>query len=276
MKEQLSTISPVDLDKGKRDKLTLFMCGEGSISCSTFRKLEEAIGNKGLGTVLAIPDYQYQKGLRGWAKVQVLASIVDRLEGVMPLDYITARQELSKNWASVRINGPVTWGKKETITPSETELADLKIVETIDPFDRTMMDRAKKAIETSNCWQDPTGCVFVKDGEVLIESASTSYNDSNCMGIPIKFRDLPLNPGERMFFCDSLHAERMGLAEASKRRISLEGSTAYVTKFPCRSCALSLISAGVRTIVFSQDSYGLIEAAGLFEKNNITLKRLKD
>lgn len=274
--KELNTYTPGDLDNGKRAQLMLLVCDEGSISCATIRKLQEAIANTGLGTVLAIPDYQYQKGLRGWAKVQVLASIVGRLEGIMPLDYATAKKELGNNWAIVRINGPITWSKSETIMPSETGAASLKIVETTDSFDRTMIDRARKAVETSNCWQGPAGCVFVKDGEVLVESASTNFNNANCMGIPIDFRELPLNPGERMMFCDSLHAERVGVAEASKRRISLEESTAYVTKFPCRSCALSLISAGVRTIVFSQDSYGLREAADLFEANKITLKRLKD
>lgn len=274
--KELNTYTPGDIDKGKRAQLMLLVCDEGSISCATIRKLQETIANTGLGTVLAIPDYQYQKGLRGWAKAQILASIVDQVEGVMPLDYETAKKELGNNWAIVQINGPVTWSRSETIIPQEIEAANLKIIETTDPFDREMVDRAKEIIETSNCWQDPAGCVFVKDGEVLVESASTNFNNTNCLGIPIDFRELPLNPGERMMFCDSLHAERVGVAEASKRRISLEESTAYVTKFPCRSCALSLISAGVRTIVFSQDSYGLIEVVDLFEVNKITLKRLKD
>ena len=274
MKEQLRRVSPLDLDQDKRSQLMLLVCDEGAISCATFRKLQEDIADSGMRTVLAIPDKQYQKGFRGWAKVQVLSSIVDQLEGVMPIDYETARQELGKNWAIIRINGPVTWGEIETITHSETGEAPLHIAETADPFDRTMIDRAKKVIETSNCWQDPAGCVFVKDGEVLIESASTSFNNSNCEGIPINFRELSLNSSERMHFCDSLHAERVGVAEASKRGISLEGTTAYLTKFPCRSCALSLISAGVRTIVFGQDSYGLGEVSDLFDTNKITLKRL--
>lgn len=60
------------------------------------------------------------------------------------------------------------------------------------------------------------GCVFVRDGEVLMTSAATSYNHSDCKtAIPIQFNELELKPGERMLFCDSLHAEGIPLISTS-------------------------------------------------------------
>lgn len=271
--KELSTFTPGDLDEGERSRLMLLVCDEESISCATIRKLQNFVTNTGLRAVLAIPDYQYQKGLRGWAKVQILASIVNQLEGVMPIDYETAKRELGNNWALVRISGQVKWSKSAIIL-QEIEAANLKIIETTDPFDVAMIDRAKKVAEASNCWQDPAGCVFVRDEKVLAESASTSFNRSNCRGIPINFKDLELNPDERMFFCDSLHSERVAISEAAKREISLNRSTMYVTKFPCRSCALSVIAAGVKEIVFEKDSYGFIEVGDLFQTNPVILKRV--
>lgn len=36
---------------------------------------------------------------------------------------------------------------------------------------------------------------------------------------------------------------------------SLEGSTLYVTLFPCNECAKAIIQAGIRTVVYESDKY---------------------
>jgi len=272
--KELRTFTPEQFSQNERSKLMLLVCDETAISCVSMRKLQEVVAAYGAGAVLVMPDYQYQRGLRGWAKAQILASIVDKLEGVMPVGYEAAKKEQGNNWALVRINGPVTWSKSEVITPKQTEKTIPKIVETKDPIDRVFIDKAKKVRESSNCWLDPGGCVFVKDGEVLIESCSTSFNQSKCRQIPIDFRELPLNRGERMFFCDSLHAERVGISKAAQRGISLQDSTIYLTKFPCRPCAASLIASGVGEIIYEEDSYGLAEVGDLLESNSVTVKKV--
>ena len=77
-----------------------------------------------------------------------------------------------------------------------------------------------------------------------------------------------------MMFCDALHAERVSISRAAASGIQLEGATMYVTKYPCRPCALSTIAAGIREIVFEKDSYGLAEVGNLFTTNNIAVKRI--
>lgn len=273
--KELDTFSPEDFGEKGRSKLMLVVCDEGSIRCNTFQELQDAINAAGVGAVLVMPDHQYQKGKRGWAKVQILSSVSSQLIGVMPLGYESARRELKEKWAVIEIRGPVSWINQETITQPKTEIVpSLPITETTDPFDREMIARAKGVINSSNCWLDPAGCVFVRDGEMLLESWSTSLNHSGCIAIPIDFRELPLDPGERMMFCDSLHAERVGISRAAEAGISLRGSTMYVNKFPCRPCALDTITAGIISIVFDQGSYGLAEAADLFKSNQIILKRV--
>lgn len=54
---------------------------------------------------------------------------------------------------------------------------------------------------------------------------------------------------------------------------SLEGSTIYVTLFPCNECAKAIIQAGIKTIVYDSDKYAesestlaskkMLEAAGV-------------
>jgi len=271
---QLEIYSSSDLKAGQRSRSALFLCDESSITCKTFRELQEKIITSGLEVVLGIPDNQYKKGSRGWAKAQILASVTDNLRAIMPVNFEAATQELEKDWAYILVRDTPTWSKVETMTAQKESSAQSEVVETTDAFDREMINRVKEFVTKSNCWFDPAGCAFVKDGTILMESVSTSFNDSRCGEIPIDFRELPLDSGQRMIFCDSLHAERVGVSEASKKGISLAGSTVYLTKFPCRSCALSLVNAGVEEIVFEEDSYGLVEVGNLFTLSNVSIKRI--
>ncbi|MDO8656168.1 MAG: deaminase, partial [Nanoarchaeota archaeon] len=260
--------------ENKGDKM-LFVCGESGITCATFRVLQRIINESGKGVVLAIPEYEYKTGKRGMAKTRILASVAPKVEGVLPLDdYESTLAEIQTGgWGEVYVNGTIVWVTSETIESAKI-IPHMHIDVTSDPFDLEMMERTKEMIEKSNCWLDPAGAVFVSDGKVLVESTSTSFNGSRCREIPINFAELDLNAGERIMFCDSLHAERMGISEAAKRGIPLTESTMYVSKFPCRPCAMSVIAAGITTIVFEKESYGLLETADLFEANNIALKKI--
>ncbi len=259
-----------------RSELSALVLNESSLTCDTLRQFQRIIEIGGTEVVLVIPDYQYKEGLRGWAKVQILASVTDRVKGVLPLDPETASKELKKDWAKVYADDTVVWEEPISQVSAEVDSkeANFNVSETTDPFDKEMMDRAKGEIEKSNCWLDPAGCVFVKDRQIIMEATSTSYNQSNCPAIPISFKDLHLKEGERMFFCTSTHAERVGVTTAQKEGIPLQGSTIYISKFPCSSCAKAIIDAGVNTVVFEKDSYG-VKDAQLFEEHNIKLLRVR-
>jgi dCMP deaminase len=51
----------------------------------------------------------------------------------------------------------------------------------------------------------------------------------------------------------TVHAEQNAIADAAKRGVSLEGSTAYVTHCPCVNCAKILAAAGVRVVKYLHD-----------------------
>lgn len=49
-----------------------------------------------------------------------------------------------------------------------------------------------------------------------------------------------------------IHAERNSILNAN---VSLEGSTLYVTLFPCNECAKSIVQAGIKKIYYLDDYY---------------------
>ena len=67
---------------------------------------------------------------------------------------------------------------------------------------------------------------------------------------------------------------------------SLEGSTIYVSLFPCNECAKAIIQAGIKRIVYDSDKYDgtpsvvaskrMLKAAGVvMQKMNIPTERLR-
>ncbi len=51
----------------------------------------------------------------------------------------------------------------------------------------------------------------------------------------------------------TVHAEQNAIADAARRGSSVGGATAYITHFPCISCAKILASAGIQTIKYHLD-----------------------
>ena len=51
----------------------------------------------------------------------------------------------------------------------------------------------------------------------------------------------------------TVHAEQNAISDAARRGVSLSGSRAYVTHFPCIVCAKLLVAAGINEIKFHFD-----------------------
>jgi len=129
-----------------------------------------------------------------------------------------------------------------------------KIVRRINrpSWDAYFMALAKLAASRSTCLSRPTGCVIVRNKQVL----STGYNGS-MPGVPhcsdegkCYRRTINIKGVEKYDFCRSIHAEANAIALAAREGLSLNGTTAYMTLFPCFSCVKLLVRAGIKEIVY--------------------------
>ena len=89
--------------------------------------------------------------------------------------------------------------------------------------------------------EDPktkVGCVLVKDNRII----GTGYN-----GFP-KHIDFKWDTTKQLYV---VHAEANAILNSTE---PCEGATAYVTLFPCNECAKLLIQAGIKHIIYLDDS----------------------
>tara|TARA_B100000214_G_scaffold15019_2_gene10370 strand:+ start:2786 stop:3193 length:408 start_codon:yes stop_codon:yes gene_type:complete len=100
----------------------------------------------------------------------------------------------------------------------------------------------KVTAERSPCERLQVGCLLVKDNRII----SQGYNGF-----------LPGCPHESIVRDNheqaTLHAEQNALIDCAKRGVSCEGSTAYVTHYPCIICARLLLAGGIKKINYLND-----------------------
>lgn len=96
------------------------------------------------------------------------------------------------------------------------------------------MSIALLASSRSQCHRLRVGCVLVKDNRVV----SMGYNGF----LPGAPHDSVVRDGHEQA---TVHAEQNAIADAARRGVSIGGSTAYITHYPCLNCAKLLVASGV-------------------------------
>lgn len=271
--KELLILNSEEIDDQK-SHLGLLVLDEKSITCQKLPELRQNIHDLGEEVVLMMPKGQYKKGTRGWAKAQIL-NAATKFRGIITASPADMEREIGTGWKSVSVPDPIVLESHRIVLLGETRNQKFEFALTNSQEDINWMERAKKMISSSNCWYYPAGCVFVREGELLIESTSLSFNNSQCKLIPLNFRELPLKKGERISFCDSNHAERVGVSMAASSGISLKEASVYVSKFPCRPCIQDMLGAGVTRVVFEEESYGLSDAQLLID-NGVEINQLRE
>lgn len=96
--------------------------------------------------------------------------------------------------------------------------------------------------ERSACDRLNVGCVLVKDNRII----SQGYNGF-----------LPGCPHESIIRDNheqaTVHAEQNAIADCAKRGVNCNGSTSYITHYPCIICARILLASGIKEIKYIND-----------------------
>ena len=151
-----------------------------------------------------------------------------------------------------------------------------KIGETKSKKDLYFMKKALKEAEKSTCWFRKVGCLVVKNGKVLLSTYNKVMPDEDfCKREGCIREKLGVLPGEKLELCHVLHAEANLISLAAKKGISLEGTTMYVTSFPCSICSKAIANAGIKKLVFLGE-YSNFEGLLYLKSHKVKVLRLKE
>jgi len=151
---------------------------------------------------------------------------------------------------------------------------------------------AKTVAENSKCFSRKIGAVLVRENRII----ATGYNGPPCSVRPCDQwaedeswfainttknpgicprRTLGYSSGEGLHICPAAHAERNALISAARMGVAVNGSTLYCYCVQvCKDCAIEIINAGVKRIVFLEGTPYDIMADPLLKEAGIKQTRI--
>ena len=138
-------------------------------------------------------------------------------------------------------------------------------------WDDYFLELADAASKRATCNRGRSGCVIVRDKQVLATGYVGSPTGlSHCDDVRHLMKKVIQENGELSEHCvRTVHAEQNAICQAAKRGISIEGATVYQRMTPCRTCAMLWINCGIKKVVcerkyqLAEESEQLLREAGV-------------
>ncbi|MDR1726203.1 MAG: AAA family ATPase [Bacteroidales bacterium] len=140
-------------------------------------------------------------------------------------------------------------------------------------WDEYFIELANAAARRATCDRGRSGCVIVKDRQVLV----TGYVGSpmglpHCDEVGHLFKQTTHEDGTITNHCvRTVHAEQNAICQAAKRGIAINGSTLYCRMTPCRTCAMLIINCGIKRVVCEKRYHTAQESEDMFLQAGVEL-----
>lgn len=140
-------------------------------------------------------------------------------------------------------------------------------------WDEYFIELAKTAAKRATCNRGRSGCVIVKDRQVLV----TGYVGSpmglpHCDDVGHLFKQMLHEDGSTTNHCvRTVHAEQNAICQAARRGIALDSATLYCTMTPCRTCAMLIINCGIKRVVCEKKYHAGKESEEMFAQAGVEL-----
>ena len=140
------------------------------------------------------------------------------------------------------------------------------------------MELANTAAKRATCDRGRSGCVIVRDKQVLV----TGYVGSpkglpHCDDVGHLMKRMVHDNGTVTQHCvRTVHAEQNAICQAARRGIALDGGTLYCKMTPCRTCAMLIINCGIERVVCERRYHAGAESEAMFRQAGIRLEYFVD
>ncbi len=160
------------------------------------------------------------------------------------------------------------------ISTAEFEVPPDRIISE-DELDREIIKQALEESQKSSDWWRQIGAVLIRDKEQVLVAHNRPMPENgtpNIFGDPRSSFDAG---DEKMRDVGKfLHGEAGLIAEAAKGGISVEGTSLYVTTFPCPTCAKIVAAAGIKKVFYSK-GYSLLDAEDVLRAAGVEIILVK-
>ena len=219
--------------------------------------VEEILGTK---EDIASLDHNLVKKLLavfGFKKIQVLNK--KSLEELKNKKLLLVNDQFSRELTKFYFfEKNIKWSNVFLRWDAESVLAEHSLNEKVskNTEDEKWMNEAYKEARNSGDWWRNVGAVVVKDDSIILRAYNQSVPSDYTIYQVGNVRDF-IKAGEKQELASSIHSEQKIISEAARKGISLEGSSLYITHFPCPVCTKLIIFSGIKNCYFSEGASNL-------------------
>ncbi|MDG6923425.1 MAG: cytidine/deoxycytidylate deaminase family protein [Nitrososphaerota archaeon] len=140
-------------------------------------------------------------------------------------------------------------------------------------WDEYFIELTRTVASRSTCDRGRSGSVIVKEKHIL----TTGYVGSppgmpHCDEAGHLLRKVIDEDGQVRQHCmRTIHAEQNAIIQAAKFGTSLQGATLYCKMEPCRSCAMSVVAAGIKKVVCEKRYHAAEDSREIFSRCGVDL-----
>jgi len=99
----------------------------------------------------------------------------------------------------------------------------------------------------------------------------------HCDEIGHQFKQTTHEDGKVTNHCvRTVHAEQNAICQAAKIGVAIDGATLYCKMTPCRTCAMLIISSGIKRVVAEKKYHAGAESEVMFKEAGIQLEYFDD
>ena len=140
-------------------------------------------------------------------------------------------------------------------------------------WDEYFMDLANTAAKRATCDRGRSGCVIVRDKQVLVTGyVGSPKGMAHCDEIGHLFKEVFHEDKSVTKHCvRTVHAEQNAICQAARRGIGLDDGTLYCKMTPCRTCAMLIINCGIVRVVCEKKYHAGKESEELFALAGVKL-----
>ena len=141
-------------------------------------------------------------------------------------------------------------------------------------FLEVMHSLAKRA----TCDRGRTACVIVKDNQIIVSGyVGSPPGLPHCDEVGHLLKNLTHEDGTTTTHCmRTIHAEQNAICQAAKRGVSIDGATIYCKLAPCRTCAMLLISAGIKRVVAEYKYHAGSASEAMLKQAGVAVEYIHD
>lgn len=141
-------------------------------------------------------------------------------------------------------------------------------------WDEYFMEVCESIAKRASCDRGRSGCVIARDNQIL----STGYVGSppglpHCDEVGHQFKKMIHEDESVTQHCvRTIHAEQNAICQAAKHGVPLKGATLYCRMTPCRTCAMLIISCGIKRVVCEKKYHAGAESEVMFKEVGVELE----